>query len=236
MTPEKGVADDQLGQVALKQWELFRRVKEGTLDPVWVAAELQRIIEVRVGLGEEVSVLLDEWQQFYRDLFGLEVDFSGLSVPARKKGFDRLIVVAQGMTPQRLYDKCTELFPCWKWIYQNLDEVVQFERTSKDGPYAVWFRDTVEADEDLKDLSANDLAKRKIPGITLEERLLMELKYFKETGYHLDIATVTLCSGSRYSGGDVPGVCWDPYGRELRVLWFSPENSCASLRSRRPVR
>ena len=201
------------------------------LDPNWVAGELQRIIDAS---GKVLTGLAD-WQEFYRNLFGLEVDLSGLVVPAKKKGFDRLIVVAPGMTPQRLYDKCAELFTCWKWTNEDLDKIVRSERTAKDGAYAVWFRDTVEADEDLKNLSANYLKERDIPGITLEERFLMELKYFKETSSHLDIVNWTLCSGSRCSGGSVPGVLWRPYGRRLSVRWCFPEDSGPSLRSRRAV-
>jgi len=177
--------------------------------------------------------LLASWQQFYQDLFGFEVDFSGLTVPGRKRGFDRLMEVAQGMTPQRLYDKCAEFFTCWKEANRSLDEIVQSERTAKDGAYAVWFRDVVEADEDLKNLSADDLKKMDIPGITLEERLLMELKCFKETGNHLDIANITLCSGSRDSDGYVPGVCWFVDG--LLVFWCPPGYSFPRLRSRRAV-
>jgi len=199
------------------------------LDPEWVAGELQRIIDASGKVLTEIT----DWQQFYHDLFGLEIDLLGLSVPAKKKGFDRLVIVAQGMTLQRLYDNCVKLCPCWKWTDDDLDKIVQSERTAKDGTYAVWFRDVVEADEELKNLSANDLKEKGIPGITLEERLLMELKYFKETGNHLDIKSWTLCSGSRYSGGLVPSVGWHSDG--LRVDWYHPVNARGHLRSRRAV-
>lgn len=183
----------------------------------------------------DISTLLANWQEFYCDVFRLKVDFSGVAIPTKKKGFDRLIVVAQGMTPQRLYDKCAELFSCWKWPNDDLDKIVQSERTAKDSAYAVWFRDTVEADEDLKNLSPNDLAKKSIPGITLEERFLYELKYFKETGNHLDIENWTLCTGSRGPGGGVPAVRWGPLVRKLEVLWCGPGYSDPGLRSRRAV-
>ena len=208
--------------------EFFAQIDTGRITKERLQAFLR-------GEKEDTSVLLADWQEFYRGLFGLEIDLSGLSVPGRKKGFDRLIVVAQGMTPQRLYDKCAEFFPCWKWADEDLDRVVQSERTAKDGTYAVWFREGVEADKDLKNLSANDLEKKLIPGITLEERLLMELKYFKETGGHLNIESITLCSGSRYSGGRVPGVRWSPVRRELHVYWCLPGSSSPPLCSRRAV-
>lgn len=230
------VTGDQYRMIDRRMREIKRQLDQdggSPLDPEWVAVELQRIVEGGVGPDEEVSNLLTDWQQFYRELFGLEVDFSALAVPRRKKGFDRLIVVVPGMTPQRLYDKCAELFPCWKWTDTDLDKIVQSERTAKDDAYAVWLRDAVEADEGLKSLSADQLKTRGIPGITLEERLLMELKYFKITGNHLDIRNATLCAGSRYSGGDVPHVGWGS-GR-LGVRWYHSGGAGGGLRSRQAV-
>jgi hypothetical protein len=151
------------------------------------------------------------------------------------KDFYRLIIVARGMTPQKLYNKCAELFPCWKWTDRNLDEIITSDRTTKDGAYAVWFRDRVEADEELKNLSTDCLKERNISGITLEERLLLELIYFRETGNHLDIQNITLCSGSRRGDGDVPLVDWDGDDGRLSVRWFGPFNSHVLLRARQAV-
>jgi len=232
------VTGDQYRTVDRRMREIKRQLDQdggSPLDPEWVATKLQRIVEGKL-VEEDVSSLLASWQEFYRDLFGLEVDFAGLSMPTQMKGFDRLIVVAQWMTPQRLYDKCAESFPCFpcsKRTNQNLNESVQSERTAKDGAYAVWFRDAVEADEELKNLSANDLKKENIPGITLEERLLMELKYFKETVQHLDRQSSTICSGSRYSDGSVPLVNWRL--DRLFVDRYYREYFHRDMRSRRAV-
>jgi len=178
-------------------------------------------------------LLLHNWEKFYGEVFGIATDLSGVKVPEKVQGFDRLIVVAQGMTSEKLFKKCKELFPSWKYTDKDLDEFVQSERTAKNSAYAVWFRDTVEADEDLKNLSTEDLESKEIPGITLEERLLMELKYFWETGKHLDINNVTLCSGSRYSVGSVPRVYW--HSDELHVFWYVPAPRHVFLRARRAV-
>jgi len=207
--------------------DLFRQIDDGSIN----LQQLQAFLEHRNPF-KAVDYIKD-WQNFYKEIFGIDVDLSNIEIPKKKSGFDRLIIVAQGMTPQKLFDKCKELFPCWKWTDKNLDEIVNSERTSKDGAYAVWFRNQIEADEDLQNLSANDLKKRDIPGITLEERLLFELKYFKETGKHLDVENITLCSGSRYSDGRVPDVDWCL--GELAVGWYDPARCRAVLRSRRAV-
>jgi hypothetical protein len=208
--------------------DLFRQIDDGSI----TLQELQAFIEHRNPF--EVVGSVKGWENFYRETFGIECDFSNLQIPKKRKGFDRLIIVAQGMTPQKLFDKCKELFLCWRWTDKNLDEMVNSERTSKNGAYAVWFRNRVEADEGLKNLSANDLEKRRIPGITLEERLLLELKYFKETGRHLDVERITLCSGSRDSVvGAVPGVGW--CGGKLCIDWYDPARCYDGLGSRRAV-
>ncbi len=70
-------------------------------------------------------------------------------------------------------------------------------------------------------------------GITLMERLILELKHFEETGKHLDVDKITLCVGSRDSDGGVPSVNWN--GVKLLVDWCRTSFSCGILRSRSVV-
>ena len=175
-----------------------------------------------------------DWANFYREVFGEEHDFYTLKIPVHE-GFGRTIIVAKGMMPERLFLKCLETFKAWKWTDRSLDDLVISDRTAKDGSYAVCFRNTVEADANLKLMSANDLKAANIPGITLEERLLMELKYFKETGKHLDLKNVTLCSGSRCSVGHVPSVHWRSSSHEMDISRYDADDRHDSLRAREAV-
>jgi hypothetical protein len=181
-----------------------------------------------------VKRAIGEWQVSYRDVCNFTCDISGLHIPAPREGFTRLIIVAQGMDPQRAFSQCNQLFPAWKYTEDSLDTAVPTnDRDPKNGSYAIWMRDRVEADEELANKSANDLKQEKISGNTLLERLLLELKYFGETGKHLDINNVTACTGSRYSDGRVPRVYWG--GVRLRVDWDSVGNRYPSWRSREVV-
>ncbi len=91
----------------------------------------------------------------------------------------------------------------------------------------------MEAEPQRKNRSANWLRQKNIPGITLLERLLLELKYFLETGKHLDIQNATLCSGSRLDDGNVPYVGWDD--SQLKVSWCYPDDAHDALRAREVV-
>ena len=219
-------------------FKLWAMVCELVMDDKRNAEELCLLLQAfmegkRLVEAKPTEELLAGWTKFYRDVFGLELDFSGVKIPERKPGFDHLIVVAQGMTPQRLFDKCVELFPSLKYPDKNLDEIIISDRTAKDGAYAIWVRDRVEADDENKNLSADQLKERGGCEETLEERLLHELKFFNETGQHLDIVNWTLCAGSRYSDGSVPYVNW--YDDGLGVSWYDSSGRHGDLRSRSVV-
>jgi ribosomal protein L31 len=176
---------------------------------------------------------IKEWTTLYASL-GITLNPAEVAIPPHPEGFDRLIIVPKGMTPQKAYDLCAEKFPCWKYTDESLDIAVPtHDRTADNGPYAIWIMDTVEADEVHEDKSADMLTQQGIKGITLTERLLLELKYFTQAGKHLDIKNWTLCSGSRGCDGYVPNVCWR--GGKLKVGWCSVGDRNGNLRSRAVV-
>jgi len=225
MEPVAGWASSAPTPAQLK--ELFAQIESGRI----TNESLQAFLQGSIAAG--LSPSLSDWQVFYSEVFGIQADFSTLKVPERHEGFDRLIVVAGGMTPENIFQKCQKLFLCAKGTGQSLDDIIRSQRSSKEGAYAIWVRDTLEADRDLKKLSANDLEAQGITGITLEERLLYELKFFKETVQHLDRDSVTLCSGSRWIPAGVPSVSWSAY--QLAIDRYGVDSGGARLRARRVV-
>jgi hypothetical protein len=180
----------------------------------------------------DVQAMVQDWQKFYKKVFNLDLDLSKVRIPEHQEGIDRLLIITN-ITLEELYAKCKELFPCWK-TDKDLDGIVTWnERDSKDGPYAIWIRDVQEADEELKNLSANDIKKKGITTETLAERFIHELKFYDETGKHLDIKSITLCMGSRYDDGFVPLIRW--YIDGLGVRRYPPANAYSSLRARQAV-
>lgn len=174
-----------------------------------------------------------EWGKFYQEVFGLVVDLSGVAIPDEKSGFGWAVMVALGLMLNQVWAKCKEKFPTYSCFGDDLDKAVSKNDRTAEQAYAKRFRDRVEADEELKNLSANQLAKERVQSITLLERLLLELWYFWKSGKHLDIQSITLCAGSRNSDGDVPNVCW--HDDKLRVFHCYPGSHGDNLRARAAV-
>ena len=118
--------------------------------------------------------------------------------------------------------------------YEDLDkEVTKNDRDpNRDGSYAIMVKSNVEADEENKDKSANMLAREDHLGMTLMERLFLELVYFLATGSHLDEDCWTLCSGSRDSDDGVPCVHWYRDDRDILVDWCYSSDHVRGTRSR----
>lgn len=182
---------------------------------------------------------LSLWTIFYHTYFGLTTDLSGIRIPAKKDGFDRLIVVAKGMSINLVYETGKKNFGSWKWCGdEDLESQMQeSERGLVKESYAFWVRDNQEADEDLKNWSAQMIAnsKEKIDTENLLERLLHGFKYWSETRNHLDISTITLCASSRCVDGYVPFVARDCVGC-VDVDGYAPGFRRGALRARRVVR
>lgn len=176
----------------------------------------------------------DDWKAFYKKFFGLDVDLSAVRVP---NGLERTIFIAEGISINMAAKAHTDRdIPFWKYCDSDIEAVV---RESERGPvktsYAIRVRKGQEADNDLRNLSAEDIAAKGIDTENLLERLVHGLKYYDETGKHLDVKNVTLCASSRYAGGDVPGVFRDDVGW-VSVFWYDPQGRDSYLGARRSVR
>ncbi|MFA5644143.1 MAG: hypothetical protein WC928_01290 [Patescibacteria group bacterium] len=176
------------------------------------------------------------WQRIYKKWFGLEKNFSDLQVPENydpRKHF--AVIVAQGLTKNQIVAEMRLKFKV-SLHKEDLDTSVNHnDRKAENGDYIVVFNKNVEADEEFKNYSANQLKAIEHKGITLLERLLLEILYFDRTKKHLDISNWTLCTGSRDSDGCVPDVGWNSSDGLLCVIWSYPDRSSDFLRSRAVV-
>jgi hypothetical protein len=158
-------------------------------------------------------------------------DLSGLWIPERQEGFDRLLVIPQGLRNSQAYDRLGTL-GITTWRYQENQDTI-FNARVPNQDYAVWVRDRQEADEEHQNKSYNDCVLAMLNGITLLERLVFEEDWWLQHKSHLDESNATLCSGSRYADGHVPRVLW--YDGEVRVRWSYVNRASPCLRLREEV-
>ncbi len=196
--------------------------------PFWVAFNEATKLLTPPSLDDDMARQIEFWSKVYKEHFSIDLDLSGVKIPERKSSFNWLVIVARGVSLDMVWEVCRKHFKCWKYTDLDLENVIQeSERGPAKATVAFWFRDRVEADEETKNLSANQQTE---PSITFIVRCLLELKYFLETKKHLDINNLTLCAGSRYSDGYVPCAYW--YDDGFHIYWNDAGNRSSSLRSR----
>lgn len=105
------------------------------------------------------------------------------------------------------------------------NRIVANDRDPKNGSYAVYLKQKIEAVD--KQQGCNN--------ITLLERLLLGLDYFLATEYHLDEKNWTFCSGSHDYRGHVPGVHWNSEYRRIYVSWYNADYCFVNICSRSVV-
>lgn len=197
----------------------------------------RQIAELLVYKVQAVSDLKEQlgwWTSLWAEL-GFTIDPVGITLPTVPAGFGpaRLIVIPKGLTIQKAWKIAESLFPCKNWIDGDLDKAIPTNDRVAYKNYAVAFRDRVEADEEFKNLSANDLKARNHTGITALETIVDEIGFYRKTGGHRDVQNVTLCTGSRISYGYVPKSIW--YDDKFQLDWHDADDRHDSLRSRQAV-
>ena len=162
----------------------------------------------------DVEAFLDDWAKYLKDVFSVGMPSrKKLVLPKVRQGFGWGIVRVPDLSAQSMLNALRPRFDgkLWQWC-QDIDAVRDINKeartTTKKGAYVVWCRDRIEADEEHKNRSANDLAELGINCMTEPERIALEGWFHWKTGGHLDIKNVTLSAGSCYLVGDVPYAYW----------------------------
>ena len=211
--------------------DFFRQVDDGSLS----LFNLRAFVEHKNPFDYLVDI---DWVKVYEPL-GMsaeQAEFAKMQSVSDDKSVWTIPVI-KGVSSNKVVAALRKLGVDVYLYAEDLDKEVQTNDRDppSNGSYAVSFCRTVEADEELKNLSANDLAKQNHKGITLLERLLLELGYFLATGQHLDVVNWTLCTGSHSQDGGVPRVYWSSGDRGVHVDWCDPGSHGGCLRSRSVV-
>ncbi len=227
---------------SLKQLLALAAFIAGVLEEIFTSGQVQswlqnksklrtKLLEVFEITADAYNEIREEWQKFYQSEFGMEVDLSGVQVPEKPEGNYRLLFIAKGLTPNKVFDSWK--FPKWRYN-DDLDKVVPSNKRTTAESYAIWVLAGDEPDAEFLGKSTNQADPSMEIGMTLVERMIFESKYFLETGKHLDKKGVTFCSGSRRSDGNVPSVYLNTNGK-VDVDWHDLDFSYAKHGVRREV-
>lgn len=189
------------------------------------------------GNGHSDNFQLQEWKGFYLKIWNKDAEISESIIPKNKKdGFNQLIVMLEGMTLPKIVAKIREHMKVRLWENEDWLEEIESDREVYKQSYGIWIRGERESDERLAGLSAVYLEDEKIPGITLSEHLMFALFYWWKFKEHIDLESVTLCSGSRHLDmRKVPWVLWNYEKDALVIFWFLVGFSGGGLRTREVV-
>ena len=113
----------------------------------------------KLGIHKVPDFDVASWESFYTKHFNLTVDLSSLHIPPKPNYPCRAIVAVPGLTNNPVFDACKKAFKSWR--YENDLNTVRDVAKRSDGPYVVWVCDVVEADEDMKNKSAEDIEKER---------------------------------------------------------------------------
>ncbi len=194
-------------------------------------------------LDQDTLSQLQSWQKLYKEEFNIDIskDTETLHIPDKpfdsaqgRQDFNWLIITIKSLNLSTIYNKLKEKFNCYKY-WDNLDKIETVADRPDTDIYAIWVRDRIEADEELKNLSANQIQEEGINPITLKERLLLEFFYWNNNKKHLDLNNWTLAAGSRDPLGRVPLVGWGGADRKLYVSWCDASDARGGLRCRQVV-
>ena len=225
---------------SLKDSEVVAALRRGFLSQV---EERKTNLGLNIGkVSKDELARLSVWdlkhlyQLFYLDNFGLFLGFPDELMPEAPDEFSWPVCVPGIISSEIAFRGVKFNLPPWKWTDKPLDQVLDLER-GRDAwmqSFIVRARPNWEADEDLKNLSANDIEKQGINILMFRERWILGSFLYWLTGDHLDRQTVTL-TGSRALVGSVPRVFFDSGDGRVGVGSFPPDFSHDYLRARQAV-
>ena len=175
-------------------------------------------------LGKEKRILpevpkdeLEALKVFYKHFFEIRIEETEVSKSQMKlKEFPEIFYVDPEIPEEIIVLVMCQHFPTITALYTNISSLISKE--IENSRYGGW----IEIKNDSNQSTKN--------GITLRERLLIELYYFWKYKKHFETSTMTLCDGSRHLDGATPFTCWD--GAMFWINWCEPPHTADNLRFR----
>lgn len=185
--------------------------------------ELASSLDAELSSKVHTNAVLADWDTFYWERNIRVPDMGDVRIPDVRDDLTRVLIIPESLRISTGIELCRKGipggcagFPVWCYLVDPDADITRNERTASAGTYAILVRGRAVPDENLKGLSAEQIVQLGIATENARERVIHELKFFSETGAHLDASTTTLCSGSRTRNGGVPRIAWNR--NELQIL------------------
>ncbi|MEQ1561234.1 MAG: hypothetical protein ABL899_00760 [Nitrospira sp.] len=184
----------------------FEQVQNLLSKKAFLQAKLVEVFGIVLNPDPFADIRL-EWEKFYLDHFDVSADFTDVVIPPKPSdGEWRPIFILKGLTMNQTLAAMQEKFKVWvrrECEEVGLDAFVTFNARTTTASYAVWVRAGDEPDITHIGRSTRDADMSGRIGVTLLERMLLEMKYSADTGKNLDLIGATICTGSRDANGGV---------------------------------
>jgi hypothetical protein len=233
MTAKHLVADEILGRLSRKQWELTRRTLEGTLDIDQVLRGLQNLIEGQLVNQEPLpfiqTAIIKNWELFYLEVFNQKVDFSKVVIPDNGgSGLKFLQIIPAKLSYWQLHSQEKKDFGQASGANDNWPSAIDMrqEARSLDRDYAIWHHGGLEPDHDSMVVDSSQCMTRLERGIF---GLYMWWKY----QIIIDTRFKTLCNGSNTHYDAIPLVGYNNQSECLDSGILPRSNREHKCRSRR---
>jgi signal peptidase I len=181
----------------------------------------------------DASKLKEFWTFVYDNWFDEVVDFSDVIIPRiynPKEHFG--VIVSANTSIIKVIKTVEKRLNMHVYLGACQDKVIKNHNRPLNKNYVVIFENNIASDRWYMDLSANDLEKRGVVGITLLERLLLEILYYQKTFNHLEGETSTLCAGSRNADNNTFNVFWNSDLGKVHVDVVRPSQYWHTMRTR----
>lgn len=174
------------------------RIRELIKNPDPIYDAVGRLFDKKFDTDRHIRLVKSTWKRIYKEWFGIEKDFSTMSIPNNYDSTKHFVViVAKELTVASICDAMRKKFKVDRMVDINLLEKISNYRTTEYGDYVVLFHNNEDVDEKFRGISTEQLESSYHRGITLMERLLLEILYFQKTKSHFNAHISTLCCGSR---------------------------------------
>lgn len=119
--------------------DFFRQIGDGSLSGYHLQALLDHRNPFEIPMDTDSQV--DRWRKVCEREFNITI-LDEIVIPERKPGFDRLIVVPEGLTLNQIIKVFRTKFKVWTYV-DDLDRPITKNERTNEATYAIWVREQV---------------------------------------------------------------------------------------------